>query len=587
MGSTRSTPARPTRTLNPLPFTDLEPHRFEDLVRQLAYDLRPWRSLEAIGRGGADKGVDILGIEAGPELPTGIEEAEDDPESVVVEQRSWFFQCKREKAFSPQQVRRAVQDALDNNATPHGFVLAVASDVSRKARDVFREEMVNRGVKEFQLWAGGELEDMLFQARNDRLLFAYFGLSLQPRARTFGTTVRRNVALKKQLKALFEEEGEPEHAEFLVLRSPLDEYPPREGGRGPLVVAYSHLRQPGCLAVETSRHMAWVDVRGRRWDAIESVDILAHLATMELQQHGAWQDDPDAGPHRGIEHDFWSEYVPVGERGWVSTLRYVPLERIVGIDPIGDGYFPVPHLFVDFDAEHGAFRAGEQRRFREYGNHGGFAMRPETKLRAKLFPTPIPETLYPPPRGFEFVPSTKPTSLATDMQAKVASLVTPRSRQRAAAQEDAVRRPPNVSEANDEDRVAASAFRAWRDETALPVLQAFADHLKSLGHHAWLDSKDELAAEPFPAVIAVALECRIRAPTEGNPEYLARGHLRVWMDSSRPLGASIDALPGQGKSDGYSADLRRCTLTELSRARLEAELIGVLERIKQHQQQRI
>ena len=28
----------PTRTLNPLPFDDLEPHRFEDLIRQLAYE---------------------------------------------------------------------------------------------------------------------------------------------------------------------------------------------------------------------------------------------------------------------------------------------------------------------------------------------------------------------------------------------------------------------------------------------------------------------------------------------------------------------------------------------------------------------
>lgn len=43
-----------TRTLNPLPFQDLEPHRFEDLVRQLAYDLRRWKSLEATGRGGSD-----------------------------------------------------------------------------------------------------------------------------------------------------------------------------------------------------------------------------------------------------------------------------------------------------------------------------------------------------------------------------------------------------------------------------------------------------------------------------------------------------------------------------------------------------
>jgi hypothetical protein len=53
----------PTRTLNPLPFQDLEPHRFEDLIRQLAYDLRTWKSLEATGRGGGDEGLDIRAVE--------------------------------------------------------------------------------------------------------------------------------------------------------------------------------------------------------------------------------------------------------------------------------------------------------------------------------------------------------------------------------------------------------------------------------------------------------------------------------------------------------------------------------------------
>ncbi len=43
-------PGTTTRTLNPLHFEDLEPHRFEDMVRQLAYDFRPWRSIEATGR---------------------------------------------------------------------------------------------------------------------------------------------------------------------------------------------------------------------------------------------------------------------------------------------------------------------------------------------------------------------------------------------------------------------------------------------------------------------------------------------------------------------------------------------------------
>ncbi|NYG46218.1 hypothetical protein GGD67_003689 [Bradyrhizobium sp. IAR9] len=48
----------PTKTTGPLHFEDLEPHRFEDLVRRLLYDFRQWRELEATGRTGSDEGFD-------------------------------------------------------------------------------------------------------------------------------------------------------------------------------------------------------------------------------------------------------------------------------------------------------------------------------------------------------------------------------------------------------------------------------------------------------------------------------------------------------------------------------------------------
>ena len=55
--------ARATKNMNPLHFEDLEPHRFEDLVRQLIYDFKQWKSLEATGRTGSDEGMDIRAIE--------------------------------------------------------------------------------------------------------------------------------------------------------------------------------------------------------------------------------------------------------------------------------------------------------------------------------------------------------------------------------------------------------------------------------------------------------------------------------------------------------------------------------------------
>ena len=48
--------AKVSKTIGPLHFEDLEPHRFEDLVRQLIYDFRSWKAIEATGRVGLDEG---------------------------------------------------------------------------------------------------------------------------------------------------------------------------------------------------------------------------------------------------------------------------------------------------------------------------------------------------------------------------------------------------------------------------------------------------------------------------------------------------------------------------------------------------
>jgi hypothetical protein len=58
--------ARITRTYGPIHFEDLDPHRFEDLVRELIYDYKDWRSIEATGRSGSDEGIDIRAYERIP-----------------------------------------------------------------------------------------------------------------------------------------------------------------------------------------------------------------------------------------------------------------------------------------------------------------------------------------------------------------------------------------------------------------------------------------------------------------------------------------------------------------------------------------
>src|SRR5688572_12569279 len=114
-----------TRTINPLHFEDLEPHRFEDLIRQLIYDLKDWKSIEATGRLGSDNGVDILAIE------NSYEEYydEENERNYTQLEKTWIVQCKREQNLSPKKVSDIIQSDIGRqDDVPYGYILASSSN---------------------------------------------------------------------------------------------------------------------------------------------------------------------------------------------------------------------------------------------------------------------------------------------------------------------------------------------------------------------------------------------------------------------------------------------------------------------------
>jgi len=85
------------------------PEQFEDLVRQLVYDFRPWRRLEATGRSGSDDGFDARALEI-VEAPDAAPVDQDEPEDEraadgAADHRLWLIQCKRERTISPAKLK--------------------------------------------------------------------------------------------------------------------------------------------------------------------------------------------------------------------------------------------------------------------------------------------------------------------------------------------------------------------------------------------------------------------------------------------------------------------------------------------------
>ncbi|WP_221090914.1 restriction endonuclease [Deinococcus aquaedulcis] len=336
--------ARATRTLNPLHFEDLEPHRFEDLVRQLAYDFRSWASIEATGRGGADDGIDIRAFEQGrTPLP---EESDDDDPPLVSPGRQWIIQCKREKCIGPTQVRRYVEESVQGPDMPYGFILAAACDFSKKAYDAFRLALIGTGVQEFQLWGKAELEDMLFQPKNDHLLFAYFGISLQTRKRTKQSELKSMLALRKRVGRVIGGPTKRVRTEVLLRIADDDRYPdiaavPDFDVNPPWAIHQVQcLNMRDNLVLELRRHFAYLDSESGEWDALDHSWPTRSHRTLYGQ-------DRTFDPTYAAYHAAWQQRVPQENQAELVILTILPLSRVLGVDEEGDLGHPLPILYVD------------------------------------------------------------------------------------------------------------------------------------------------------------------------------------------------------------------------------------------------
>lgn len=150
-------------------------------MRQLSYDFRDWLRLEGTGRAGSDDGYDVRGLEASSAAARdGEEEDADQDASPLSGERVWLIQCKREKAIAAKKIAiymDALKPAVVQEEGVYGIIFAAACDFSKTTRDAFYTKARELGLSEAHVWGKAEIEDMLFQSRNDHLLFAYTGIS--------------------------------------------------------------------------------------------------------------------------------------------------------------------------------------------------------------------------------------------------------------------------------------------------------------------------------------------------------------------------------------------------------------------------
>lgn len=378
-----------TRTINPLHFGDLEPKRFEDLVRQIFYDFRSWERIEATGRSGSDDGFDIRATERVQTDDEEMVETEDGP--VVLNasnERLWLIQCKREEKIGPAKMKRYCSDITSNKGL-HGVIFVASADLSKKTRDTFFEEMRSAGVNEFHILSRAELEDLLFQPKYDHLLFAYFGISLSHKSRSKKTEVRSKLSIKRQLVKVVGEVDKDAFQEVL-LRDVFDEKYPYSSdvnnfGSNPswqVVRCLGHYHSG--IIIEEKKFFAFCNEKGE-WDYAEGLNDI-----QEFLPHNPWnKKSKQEKARRERVWGYWYQ-IPEKNRFRLIVQRFIPYDRVYAVDSIGDHAAPIPHIYVRY--EHGsAFEPDIYRELLEPSNRWTQWYAPDDDKRIEYFPKKFPK----------------------------------------------------------------------------------------------------------------------------------------------------------------------------------------------------
>jgi hypothetical protein len=335
------------RTYAPIHFDDLDPHRFEDLVRELIYDFRDWQAIEATGRAGSDDGFDIRAFEkvVRPASLTDNESNEPDDEVHPMDGPRWMIQGKREKTIGPADIKKILAD-VDGNDPPYGYILAAPVTFSKRSYDLFRDILRAKGVMEFYVWGSAELEDMLHFPKNDRILFTFFGISLVSRRRSRSTEVRSVVIVKNKLYKIL---GEPDNnfSKSILIRDINDVNYPYKGqypdfDANPRWVereAFGH--HPLGFLVHRRRFFAYVDRDTKEWDFTEDADLLYRHFNRDEEE-----DAKNRAKIGGVKK--LVDFLPRSKQGELHLDGIVRYDDVMLVDPEGDGLYKCPHIYVDF-----------------------------------------------------------------------------------------------------------------------------------------------------------------------------------------------------------------------------------------------
>lgn len=379
-----------TRTYGPIHFEDLDPKRFEDLVRELVYDLKEWQAIEATGRSGSDDGFDIRAYEKVNRDQEFVEEDEEESPEVVhpMDGNLWMIQGKREQEIGPSRIKDIISE-VDSKNPPYGYILAASANFSKKSYDAFREGLREKGVMEFHLWGKPELEDMLHQLKNDRILFTFFGISLVSKRRSRSTEIRSILTIKNKLYRILGSDWGSVRGKPILLRDISDNFYPYKKeyenfDKNPRWKEYYvHSSHPLGIWLRKRKYYAYVDPIKKEWDISEVVNLLHKEVETEDERELMFENSQKV-------RKVW-DFLPNTNKGYFTIDGLVQFKDMILIDEKGDIHYSFPHLYLEFSGKNGPFVAQwETFEFDDDEDRRKFHLNGEWK-KIEIFPKKIDE----------------------------------------------------------------------------------------------------------------------------------------------------------------------------------------------------
>jgi hypothetical protein len=88
--------------------------------------LKIGKTIKATGRGGTDDGFDIRAFEKSYRDESDILDESEIEEVRPMDGNQWMIQCKREQSLGPIRIRSIINENIDPENPPYGYILAVS-----------------------------------------------------------------------------------------------------------------------------------------------------------------------------------------------------------------------------------------------------------------------------------------------------------------------------------------------------------------------------------------------------------------------------------------------------------------------------